>query len=330
MTKFRILLFSTLFVACFAISGRVFAQDQEREADYWNLVTESIALLEQETVQPEELDTLIGRWETFSQQSDQIAPERVVEQLNSGRSEEAIAEHLQMFQAIETTRETWPDTNNGTVSAAEANQQLEDMLAQDQFQFSDKANFWLWDRYQEWVIAGEDWLRGLFNRASGTGGASGSARAANTDPAVGLIGIIAAVVLGLILFQLIRQVTIGFNQEGITAQVDDESYEPLTVAEAMERADKTAESGDYRHSVRYLYLSTLLILEEKGILKPDRSLTNQEYLEVMDKHPKKAAVLRDVVTIFDRVWYGKREIDQPTLRFYQTQIRELQDEEADA
>ena len=275
----------------------------------------------------QELNKLIGRWESFSQQSNRFDPAQLIEQLKSGEDEEAISQHLQMFEALQQTRETWPEPNEGTISATEANQQLESILAQERFQYDD-GQLWMWERYQEWAYAGEEWLRNLFNRATGNGPSnSNGGVAANTDPAIGLIGGVAAVVLGLILFQLIRQVTIGFNQEGISAQSDDAHFEPLTVSEAMERAEKTAESGDYRHSVRYLYLSTLLILEEKGVLKPDRSLTNQEYLEVMDRHPKKAAVLRDVVNIFDRVWYGKREIDQSTLHFYQTQIRELQQEE---
>jgi hypothetical protein len=37
--------------------------------------------------------------------------------------------------------------------------------------------------------------------------------------------------------------------------------------------------GDYRTAVRYLYLSLLLLLEEHGLLRYDRPLTDREYLQ---------------------------------------------------
>ncbi|MEM9776203.1 MAG: DUF4129 domain-containing protein [Chloroflexota bacterium] len=316
---------------CFVLPTQVAAQEDDTAA-YWQLVDESIDILEQTPVPPETVDELIGRWETLAENSEALEPSLVIEQLKSGSSPDDLEAHVQMFQALQTTRDTWPEMREGTLTAEQAQAQLEALLAEDRFNNNERET-WLGEQYRQWRIAAEQWLNeNVFNRnrSSGENQNDGRNLEAAGDPIIGLIGIVAATVLVLILFQLIQQVTLGFNREGITLDSNDDTYEPLTVEEAMERADKTAERGDYRHSVRYLYLSTLLILEEKRIIKTDRSLTNQEYLNVMRQHPRKASVLRDVVNIFDRVWYGKEEIDQPTLRFYQDQIRELQEDEAEA
>ncbi len=99
--------------------------------------------------------------------------------------------------------------------------------------------------------------------------------------------------------------------------------ENLTSASAMKRAQELSSGGDYRSAVRYLYLSALFLLEERGLLRYDRSLTNREYLRSVAHLPRLAKLLSQVVEIFDRVWYGYQPLDEATYLAYENQVDEL-------
>jgi hypothetical protein len=103
----------------------------------------------------------------------------------------------------------------------------------------------------------------------------------------------------------------------------DEGGELLTADTALQRAQETAQTGDYRLAVRYLYLSTLLQLEERGLLRYDRARTNREYLRSVAHRADLSAILRDVVDVFDRTWYGFQMLDAATYRQYERRVGEL-------
>ena len=105
---------------------------------------------------------------------------------------------------------------------------------------------------------------------------------------------------------------------------------PLTAMQARQQATQLAQSGNYREAVRSLYLSSLLSMEESGVIRYDRSLTNRE---VLNQVQARAATdgdaadgdaveehLRPVVETFDAVWYGVREPDVETFESYEQEI----------
>ena len=110
---------------------------------------------------------------------------------------------------------------------------------------------------------------------------------------------------------------------GFLAAEEDLGGESLTADSALRRAQEFSGGGDYRTAVRYLYLSTLLRLEERGLLRYDRSLTNREYLQRVAHDPDLSTVLRDVVDVFDRVWYGYQPLDAPAYQRYATAVEAL-------
>jgi hypothetical protein len=99
--------------------------------------------------------------------------------------------------------------------------------------------------------------------------------------------------------------------------------EHLTADSAFKRAQTLSGEGDYRTAVRYLYLSSLLLLDERGLLRYDRARTNREYLRSVAHTPTLAARLREVIDIFDRVWYGYQPLDEATYHRYAEQVAEL-------
>ena len=99
--------------------------------------------------------------------------------------------------------------------------------------------------------------------------------------------------------------------------------EVIDAGHAFQKAQEFAAGGSVRQAVRYLYLSALLALDENGLLRYDRSQTNWEYLRSLSSHPELHANLREVILVFDRVWYGYQPIDEADYQVYLGQVAEL-------
>jgi hypothetical protein len=168
-------------------------------------------------------------------------------------------------------------------------------------------------------------LSWLFDRLAPAFGAGGSA-AFSALSAGGWALLIAGVllVIGLLVYAL-RGVRGTVLRDQAVRQAAEEMG--LSSADARTRAQTLISGGDYRAGVRYLYLSSLLWLDEHKLLRYERSLTNREYLDQVQNNPQIHERLAPVVNTFDRVWYGKHPIDDAALRTYQEQVDALRSEE---
>ncbi len=101
----------------------------------------------------------------------------------------------------------------------------------------------------------------------------------------------------------------------------------LSARAANKKAQELSGGGDYRQALRYLYLSALLLLDEKGLLRYNRALTNREYLLQVRSRPDLSEHLKVVVDTFDRVWYGYQPIDQADYSLYQEHVTALEETE---
>ncbi|NJN19376.1 MAG: DUF4129 domain-containing protein [Oscillochloris sp.] len=110
----------------------------------------------------------------------------------------------------------------------------------------------------------------------------------------------------------------------LAAQEDPEAT--LTSAEAVQQASGLARDGDYRRAVRYLYLASLIWLDERGAMRYERTLTNREHLARLADQPHLREQLRPVVDTFDRVWYGSEQLDAESFAAYEQQVRALRQE----
>ncbi len=134
---------------------------------------------------------------------------------------------------------------------------------------------------------------------------------------------VGVVALMLALAYALRGVLANFVAEAEAEADAEASGERLTADSALKRAQTLSGAGDYRTAVRYLYLSSLLLLEERGLLRYDRSLTNREYLRNVAHLPELAAILREVVEVFDRVWYGYQPLDSAAYTQYADRVADL-------
>jgi hypothetical protein len=127
------------------------------------------------------------------------------------------------------------------------------------------------------------------------------------------------------LFFISRGLSRSLAQEAELAAEDSANDEMLTSKGALKRAETLSLQGDYRNAVRYLYLSSLLVLDEQGLMRYDRSRTNREYLRSVASKPDLAKPLRDVIDVFDRVWYGFEHVDEQTYQTYLKHVDELRE-----
>lgn len=185
----------------------------------------------------------------------------------------------------------------------DARAQLESVFTR--FEIDTNFSIPLWQRVLRWLGR---WLQLL---GDATGG----------RVAGGTLIVIAIAVTGFVIFWAVRRLRGEISAETHLPLLPTDDLD-LTAQSAFDNAQQSADTGDYRTAVRYLYLSVLLSLDERDLLRFDRSKTNREYLRSVGDS-EFAPTLRDVIDVFDRVWYGFRPIDSATFTHYRQQVSDL-------
>jgi hypothetical protein len=167
-----------------------------------------------------------------------------------------------------------------------------------------------------------EWLRGLLPEPPSVPAGAGAGVAAD-GVAWAMAGLI-AVALALLLSYWLTRLLGGFARDA-EVRPSGASERPATAAAARREATAHAQAGRFREAVRALYLSALLRLEERGVVRADRSLTNREYLAHVggERGDEIRQRLQPVVQTFDDVWYGVHEPDRDTFARYQDSIDRL-------
>lgn len=185
----------------------------------------------------------------------------------------------------------------------DARAQLTDVLTR--FEIDTQFSVPLWQRVVRWLGR---WLQLLTNAGGG-------------QVAGGVVILIGILVTPLIIWWSSRRLRGEISAESHLPYLPDDDPN-LTAQSAFDNAQLSADTGDYRTAVRYLYLSALLSLDDRDLLRFDRSKTNREYLRsVADS--EFAPTLHSVIDVFDRVWYGFRPIDSTTFAHYRQQVSDL-------
>ncbi len=301
-----------------AVGARPTGQSSLPLAAYWRLLEETHDLVGRLAESPddaghEQLAEMAGRWEAVTAvtrptgERIPINTNHLVAQLRAKTPDLNRLNNL--LEAQLAARDAWPQEIHGR----QALEPLTQILARPEFQWpqAQPSAFQQWvDRILERL---QEFLWNLMPEGSGTISISG--RIINILAALALFFVLYFALRGLI-FDFVADVDISAN-----GLVEDEV---LTAESALNRAQNLSQTGDYRTAVRYLYLSTLLILEERGLLRYDRSRTNREYLRSVAQRPELAATLRDVIDVFDRVWYGFQPLDEAAYAHYAARVKDLQ------
>ncbi len=311
-----------LLVAFFAMAaaGRA-GSEAVPEERYWRLVEETLTVLEEVSAlegedQRTALQDLADRWEAMTGvvlTSGEILALDTSYLSAQLRAENPAPSHLvALFENLLANRVPVP---NGPDASAQL-KVLDAILARPEFQYAPPATnplAQIWTRLLTWS---SEILERFFP------GAGGFLRSINLGLA---IGITAAAALVVIFLYIVRR---AYRE--IVAETGEERHgmpdgNALTADLALRQANELSGQGDNRAAVRYLYLSALLRLEERGLLKYDRSKTNREYLGALSEQPDVRSDLRSVVEVFDRVWYGFQEIEQQDFQRYAAQVANLRE-----
>lgn len=284
---------------------------------------------------PPDLDTYTT-WvrEAFAaaQRNDRLGLEQVAERLIT-------TEQVQLPDgssiAVENgwLREALADTEPDLPATAERLGAIIDALAQPESVVPDDAldrlqNVFEQAPFRENEIndAGWDWL-GVFFDWLGRLLDGLFAPITESVPA-GSFDVVAWIIAGiglLLLIGVITYILLGLRRSIVRdAEIPEDDPEAhLTAKTAFEQASDIARGGDYRTAVRYTYLSALLWLDERELLRYDRALTNREYLERVRDNPNLRTHLTPVVETFDRVWYGHAALDDVAFAAYRAQVEAL-------
>lgn len=218
-----------------------------------------------------------------------------------------LARLADQIDSILAAREAWPAPRH----QAQDLEALNRLLARPEFQWVEQPPSWLEQLWRDLQAAFWRFVAQLIGEApvdlDGLG---------YVFTAAGIIGLL------IVLIFIARALRAGFAAEA-QAHVDDEAA-VMSAQAALQRAQALSRAGDYRTAVRYLYLSALLLLDERGLLRYDRSLTNREYLRRVADKPELARHLREVVEVFDRVWYGYQPLDAAAYARYAEHVAALE------
>jgi len=286
---------------------------------YWELVRNTRQAIVQMEAQSEQairqqLNALASQWqgitavELSDQRLIQIDPSYLVAEL---RNEPVDLERLQnLLDAYLRAHDEYPQ-NVFTLQDVES---LKPVLARPEFQ---------WEEARP--VEMPNWLQNLFDRIleflDRIAYEIGNAYYYGRVPLI----IATTLLFVLSLFFISRSLSRNLVREAQIAAEGGDSDAMLTSKGALQRAQTLSGQGDYRNAIRYLYLSSLLVLDEQGLLRYDRSRTNREYLRSVSSRPELANPLRDVIDVFDRVWYGYESVDQETYQRYVDHVEELRE-----
>lgn len=295
-------------------------------AAYWRQLSETRARIVELLAAPEakvkqELELTAGQWEAIEAillDNDVVIPVDHSYLVGLMR-----ADPLNLAQ-IETTlirlQEALPSLESA-VDPDQAQKTLSDILAQPEFQWSvpepsPLERWWQELRERLWEL-----IQRLFGGSNGI--AVGGKALGYLVIGAGIVGIL------LLVYTLLRGLRLNFASDADLNVKNGVRGAPLTASAALERAQTLSTGGDYRTAMRYLYLSLLLLLDEREILRYDHTLTNREYARSLTRFPQFAATFSRVVDIFDRAWYGHHDLDADEYADYAAQVKDLEQSHED-
>ncbi len=309
--------FFLLLILLPLVAGVFLPAQAQGEAEFWQLAQETHDFLleiepqtELDAPQEARLEALAVRWELFQQarlENGAMLPVDGSYWARLLRNRE-----IQGFEGLLNARDVF---GAGQMPPNDALDVLQSILARPEFQWREEPTWLqsLWEQFLDWLA---QWL-----------GESQGVEISNeqTDLTLDVMNVLAFVLVAGILAYAIRTMFSDFiSESALDASAPHET--PLNARQALKQADSFSQSGDYRTAVRYLYLSALLILDERGLLYYDRAQTNREYLRQVAGNAQVAGLLREVIQVFDQVWYGFQPLDEQSYQRYAARVRELENQ----
>ncbi len=134
---------------------------------------------------------------------------------------------------------------------------------------------------------------------------------------------LAAIALGAVVIFFVRQIRMNLISEAHDDVTEAALEQVETERAALTRAETAEAASDFRGALRFLYLSAIFHLQERGVLPYDKSLTNREYLHQAQVDIDLHTALGPAITVFDEVWYGHKPCDAETVASYRNLLKNV-------
>ena len=134
---------------------------------------------------------------------------------------------------------------------------------------------------------------------------------------------LAAIALGAVVIFFVRQIRMNLISEAHDDVTEAALEQVETERAALTRAETAEAASDFRGALRFLYLSAIFHLQERGVLPYDKSLTNREYLHQAQADIDLHTALGPAITVFDEVWYGHKPCDAETVASYRNLLKNV-------
>ena len=287
--------------------------------EYWRQVEETQALVTSLEDVPTEtahaqLSGAAEQWERITElvlSDETLIPvdhSFLLSQLRADPPDLTQLDHL--LTAILTARDTWPQPKTTSLDT----DVLEKILARPEFQWQSEQPSPL----DEWWLQLQERFWELVSRfLSSDSGIVGVPLLRYVLTGLGALALI------LVLAYALRSLIADFVADTEIAPENAIGDENMAAAAALKRAQLLSGEGDYRTAVRYLYLSTLLWLDERGLLHYDPACTNREFLRQLSSNDSLHKALLPVVDFFDRVWYGFAPLDGRAYAAFSRQVEQV-------
>ncbi len=115
----------------------------------------------------------------------------------------------------------------------------------------------------------------------------------------------------VLIYALITTLLAAFRRERHSSDGKDHAPESATTAirptpaDWRKRALTAAQNKDYRSAIRYLYLSLLHALDERGLIEITPAATNRDYLRRVRPRANLYSTMVYLTRRFERYWYGQ-------------------------
>lgn len=199
---------------------------------------------------------------------------------------------------------SWQTMAVTTYTNEEARLKLEGILRRPEF-----ANK---EAFTKWLQSVADGLARLFNRVTGK-----NVKIGNLSFLESILAILAAALVLLALIYICLRLFRYFAPEYAEAPALGDDSTSINTDQLRTQASVCAEKGEYREAIRYLYLSLLLFLDQKRLIRYRLSKTNHEYLQEFRKNETGQDGFYGVVSFFEDKWYGMEPCSNMDYRQFQ-------------
>ena len=114
------------------------------------------------------------------------------------------------------------------------------------------------------------------------------------------------------------------NEASISAIFDDIANKRFTLSDLLRLTREYAEKNQLRDAIRYHYIAVLVVLDDKRIIRVDKSKTNAQLTQELTlAAPALSDSFISVVDVFQQSWFGKRQVDEAKYRDFTAEAEEI-------